>query len=114
VVTVEGERGWVDVVPSVLEVGDKWSQLRVRGVGLMFLPQSWTSGTSGHRSAQFYTCDVIYRLADFVFVKTSLRSAQDARNRNLVFHELVDFRRVLVGGQSIFTEITGYKYFSLP
>ena len=47
-VTSESEGGWVDVVPSVLEVGDKWSQLRVRGVGLMFLPQSWNSETSGH------------------------------------------------------------------
>ena len=68
-VTTEGEGGWVDVSPAVLELGDKWSQLRVKGVVLMFLPQSWRSGTSGHRSAQFYTCDVIYRLAEFVFVK---------------------------------------------
>ena len=47
-VTTEGEGSLVDVTPSVLELGDKWSHLRVRGVGLMFLPQSWRSGTSGH------------------------------------------------------------------
>ena len=47
-VTTEGEGGWVDVVSSVLELGDKWSQLRVREVALMLFPQSWSSGTSGH------------------------------------------------------------------
>ena len=47
-VTAEGEGGWVDVSPSVLELGDKWSHLRVKGVGLMLFPQSWRLGTSGH------------------------------------------------------------------
>ena len=40
--------------------------------------------------------------------------AKDARNRILAVHELVDSRfLVLAGSESIFTEITGYKYFSL-
>jgi len=39
---------------------------------------------------------------------------QDARNRTLAVHELVDSRiLVLVGSESIFTEITGCTYFSL-
>jgi len=39
---------------------------------------------------------------------------QDARNRTLAVHELVDSRiLVLAGSESIFTEITGCTYFSL-
>ena len=38
-------------------------------------------------------------------------AAQDARNRTLPVHEPIDFRTLaLSGGQSIFTEITVYKY----
>jgi len=41
-------------------------------------------------------------------------TAQDARNRPLAVHKLVDSRiLILAGGKSTITEITGYKYFSL-
>jgi len=40
--------------------------------------------------------------------------AQDAKNRNLAVHELVDFQILLLAGsQSMFTEITGYTSVSL-
>ena len=53
----------------------------------------------------------------FVITTSSFWSAQDARNRTLAVHELVDSPHLgawqAAGSESTITDITGYTYFSL-